>query len=100
GVRAFFLDVEAGVALAVQHGRPAFTECYGGDVGQDAGVAPHTKARRRGGCLRGDVFTLGGSLELVHVVADVEGAGADGAKSLGSGFDGFGRDVVVAAGAL
>jgi hypothetical protein len=35
-------------------------------------------------------------LELVHVVADVEGAGAEGAE----GLRGVGGDVVVAAGAL
>ena len=44
----------------------------------------------------GDVFALGGLLELVHVVADVEGAGAEGAEGLGS----VGGDVVVAAGAF
>jgi hypothetical protein len=41
-------------------------------------------------------LALRGALELVHVVADVEGASADGAEGLGS----FSGDVVVAAGAL
>ena len=36
GVGAFFLDVKAGVALAVEHGRPAFAEGDGGHVGEDA----------------------------------------------------------------
>ena len=44
GVGAFFLDVEAGVALAVEHGRPALAEGDGRDVGQDVGVAPHAEA--------------------------------------------------------
>jgi hypothetical protein len=38
------------------------------------------------------------SLHLVHVVADVEGAGAEGAKGLGSGLEDLGGDVVLAAG--
>ena len=83
GVGSLFLDVEAGVALAVEHGRPAFAEGDGGDVGQDAGVAPHAEAGRAGGGAGGDVFALGGALELVHVVADVERAGAEGAEGLG-----------------
>jgi hypothetical protein len=96
GVRTFFFDVEAGVALAVEHGRPAFAESDGSYVGQDAGIAPHAEARGRGGRASGDVFTLCGLAELVHVVTDVERARAEGAEGLGS----FGRDVMVATGAL
>jgi hypothetical protein len=92
GVGSFFFDVEAGVALAVEHRGPAFAEGDWGYVRQDAGVAPHAEARGRGcgaGC---DVFTLRGFFKLVHVVADKERAGAEGAKCLGS----FSRDVMVA----
>ncbi len=49
-----------------------------------------------GGGVGGDVFALGGLLELVHVVTDVEGAGAEGAE----GLRGVGGDVVVATDAL
>jgi len=84
GVGSFFLDVEAGVALAVEERRPAFAEGDGGYVGQDAGVAPHAEARWAGCGAGGDVFTLRGLLELVHVVADVERACAEGAEGLRS----------------
>ena len=77
GVGSLFLDVEAGVALAVEHRRPAFAEGDGGDVGEDAGVAPHAQAGGAGGGAGGDFFTLRRVLELVHVVTDVEGAGAE-----------------------
>ncbi len=94
GVGALFLDVEARVTLAVDHGGPAFAERDWGYIRQDTGVAPHAKAGGRGGCAGGDVFTQGGLFELADVVADVKGAGAEGADSL----RGFGGDVVVAAG--
>ena len=84
GIRAFFLDVEAGVALAVEHWGPALTEGNRGCVGQDAGIAPHAEARWAGCGAGGDVFTLRGLLELVHVVADVERACAEGAEGLRS----------------
>ncbi len=41
GVSSLFFDVEAGVALAVDHRRPALTEGDGSDIRQDRGVAPH-----------------------------------------------------------
>src|ERR1700733_5164671 len=93
GVRSLFLDVQARVALAVEHRRPACAEGDRGDVGQDIGVAPHAKAGRAGSSAGGNFFTLRGVLELVHVVTDVEGAGAEGAEGLG----GVGGEVVVAA---
>ena len=83
GVGAFFLDEEAGVALAVEHGRPAFAEGDG---------SRRQEGRRRsatcrgwqgdGGGVGGDVSRLRGLLERVHVVADVEGPGAEGAEGL------------------
>jgi len=75
----------------VEHGCPAFAEGDGCDVGQDAGVAPHAEARRAGSGASGYVFTLRGLLELVHVVADVEGAGAEGTERL----RGVGGEVVM-----
>ncbi len=36
GVGSLLLDIEAGVALAVEHGRPALAEGDRGGVGQDA----------------------------------------------------------------
>src|SRR5580704_15540530 len=83
GVSSLFLDVEAGVALAMKHRRPAFAEGDWGHVGQDAGVAPHAKAYGAGGGASGDFVTLRSLLELVHVVTDVEGASAERAYRLG-----------------
>ena len=77
-------------------GRPAFAEGDGGYVGEDVGVAPHAEAGGAGGGFLRGGFALGGLLELVHVVADVEVAGAEGAE----GLRGVGGDVVVAARAL
>ena len=78
----------------MEHGRPAFAESDGSYVGQDAGIAPHAEACGRRCCAGGDVFTLCGLAELVHVVTDVERAGAEGAEGLWS----FGREVMVTAG--
>src|SRR6202011_4549834 len=57
---------------------------------------PHSEAGWTGGGAGGDLVTLGGLLHGLHVVADVEGAGAERAGGLGGG----GGGVVVAAGAL
>ncbi len=95
-IGSFFFNVEAGVAFAVEHGRPALAEGDGVYVGQHAGVAPHAEARGRCCCAGGDVFTLRGLAELVHVVADIERACAEGAEGLW----GVSRYVMVATRAL
>ena len=82
GIGSFFLDVKARVALAVEHGRPTFTEGNGGYFGQNTGVAPHAEAGRGGGGAGGDIFTPDGLFEMVEVVPDVKGAGAEGTDGL------------------
>jgi len=96
GVGSLFLDEEAGIALAVEEGSPAFAQSNGGYVGEDAGVAPHAEAGGRSGGAGGDFITLRGFLEKVHVVADVEGASAQRADGLW----GFRGDVMVTSGTL
>ena len=93
GVRTLFLDVEAGIAFAVEQGGPTFAEGDGGYVRQNAGIAPHAEAGRRGGGPGSDFVTFCGLFEGVQVVTDIEGAGAKRANGLGS----VGRDVVVTA---
>ncbi len=85
-----------GVALAVDERGPAFAESDGGYVGKDAGVTPHAEAGGSGGSTGGDLFPLRGFLELIHVIAHIEGASTERAD----GLRGFGRDAMVTAGTL
>jgi hypothetical protein len=89
GIVGFFFNVEAGIAAAGKHGRPALAEGDGGGVGEDIGVAPHGGLGAAGGagC---------GLLQRIEVIADVERSGAGGADGLGS----VGGDVLMAAGTL
>ena len=89
GIVGFFFNVEAGIAAAGKHGRPAFAEGDGVGVGEDIGVTPHGGFGAAGGagcCV----------LQGIEVIADVEGSGAGGADGLGS----VGGDVLMAAGAF
>ena len=96
GIGSLLLDIEAGVALALEEGGPAFAEGDGGYVGKNACVAPHAEAGGGGGSAGGDFIAYCSLFELVHVVADIEGAAAEGAEGLG----GVGGKVVVTAGAF
>ena len=95
-VVSFFLDVQDWITLRLHHRRPALAERHGRHVRQHITIAPHAERSRRSSSILRGIITMRRTLQLVHVVANIEALERRGIERL----RGLGGEAIVAANGL